>query len=315
MDRSREPRVSSTVSCGFYITYRPPGSRARLSLTIRVVSTSLWAPAPTLVTVTFWMADDHRLRGYHIPGIPIYQWADPAWGDLDLLNDDPRFLQVDPWNAFLPLFRENDVVVVCSAGNTKDKEPAVDTMFPRRHARPGRQGETSLIVVGGSDQNGFIWDEGLGNPAGSNTFTSIITAFAPASRMDVANAPTRDKPGLYDTDLGTSLSAGIVTGLVATFLDRPDLAEQFQRGSVASAMKSFLHDVVAPFHTDVKPNAVSRVGTYNYVPCPEDGLTRRVGAPIRRPPNPAITNLVSTSHLGTLPRRLCSCRYCQYPDD
>ncbi len=194
----------------------------------------------------------------------------------------------DPWNAFLPLFRDSDVVVVCSAGNTQDPEQASDDSNPRRNAKPGRAGETSLIVVGGTDPNGLIWDEGAG--VGTNKFFSIITVYAPGSSMSVAN-----RAGGFEDARGTSLSVGIVSGLVATFLDRPDLAGQFRRGSVASDMKIFLRDVVAPYHTDLKADAMPRVGTYNYVACPEDnnGLAKRVGTPIRRPPNPPVTNNVS----------------------
>ncbi len=195
----------------------------------------------------------------------------------------------DPWNAFLPLFRDSDVVVVCSAGNTQDPEQASDDSNPRRNAKPGRAGETSLIVVGGTDPNGLIWADPDG--AGTNRFFNIITAYAPGSYMSVAN-----RVGGFEDARGTSLSAGIVSGLVATFLDRPDLAPLFRRGYVASDMKTFLWDVVAPYHTDIKANALPRVGTYNYVPCPGDnnGLAKRVGTPIRRPPNPPVTNNVST---------------------
>lgn len=207
------------------------------------------------------------------------------------------------------------MVVVCSAGNTKDPEPASDDSNPRRNAKPGRQGETSLIVVGGTNENGFIWAE-PGNGPGTNIFRNIISAWAPGARMDVATRPTADDPALYGTDWGTSLSAGIVTGLVATFLDRPDLAARFRPGSVASDMKSFLRFVVGPYHTDVKTdnenrNAENRVGTFNYVPCPgqnNNGLTRRAGTPIRRPPGAADTNGVSS--------RSYICSYsCQGHDD
>lgn len=238
-------------------------------------------------------------------GVPISQWGDPDWGDL--LPSDDVWVTADPWNAFLPLFRENDVVVVCSAGNDREPDQGSDGSNPRRNAKPGRQGETSLIVVGGIGQDGLIWDEG-GNGPGSNKFTSIITAYAPAAKMDVATIPSHPSNpngnAQYGTDWGTSLSSGIVAGLVATFLDRPDLAGRFHQGSVASDMKTFLWDVVAPYHTDLKPDAMLRVGTYNYVPCPEDGnngLVKRVGGSIRVPPNPPITANVSSKILSKLP--------------
>ncbi len=222
-------------------------------------------------------------------GIPITRWGDPAWDQLGLLPTDDAWVKADPWSAFLPLFRDSDVVVVCSAGNTQDPEPASDDSNPRRNAKPGRAGETSLIVVGGTDPNGLIWADLDGS--GTNRFFSIISIFAPGSFMSVAR-----KGGGFVDDKGTSLSAGIVSGLVATFLDRADLAGRFRPGSVASDMKAFLRDVVAPYHTDLKTGAMPRIGTYNYVPCPVDnnGLVKRVGTPIRRPPNAAATDGVST---------------------
>ena len=219
-------------------------------------------------------------------GIPIAQWGDPAWDQLEITDD--AWVKVDPWNAFLPLFRDSDVVVVCTAGNTQDPEAASDDSNPRRNAKPGRAGETSLIVVGGTDPNGLIWADADGS--GTNRFFSIISIFAPASFMSVAR-----RDGGFVDDKGTSLSAGIVSGLVATFLDRPDLAGRFRPGSVASDMKAFLRDVVAPYHTDLKTGAMPRIGTFNYVPCPGDvALAKRVGTPIRRPPNAAATDGVST---------------------
>ena len=221
-------------------------------------------------------------------GIPITQWGDPAWDQLGLPSTDDAWVKADPWNAFLPLFRDSDVVVVCSAGNNKDGEEASDDNNPRRNAKPGRAGETSLIVVGGTNPDGLIWAD---NDSGTNEFYSIIDIYAPGSTMNVAH-----RSGGFDNAKGTSLSAGIVSGLVATFLDRPDLAPRFRAGSVASDMKAFLCDVVAPYHTDLKANAMPRIGTYNYVPCPgqNNGLAKRVGTPIRRPPNPPVTNNVST---------------------
>ena len=115
-------------------------------------------------------------------GIPISQWGDPAWADL-LITDDV-WVKADPWSAFLPLFRDSDVVVVCSAGNTQDPEQASDGSNPRRNAKPGRAGETSLIVVGGTNPDGLIWRDDVGS--GTNRFLSIITVFAPGSTMSVA---------------------------------------------------------------------------------------------------------------------------------
>ncbi len=200
-------------------------------------------------------------------GTAIAKWADDE--DLDNAEgpESPVYLKYDPWHWFLPYFEREDIVVVCSVGNSADAPEDWWIEFPRRHAHQGFVGENSLIVVGGTDQEGNIWKAQNG---GTNRFFDIITVFAPGSELMCAH------PGDAEADqsqAGTSCSAALVSGLIATFLGREDLQAELQvPGSVAARVKSFVKDA-AQYHTDqslINPEAgtpLNVLGTHNYVPC------------------------------------------------
>jgi hypothetical protein len=203
----------------------------------------------------------------HQIGTAIAKWADDE--DLDNAEgvDSPIYLKYDPWYWFLPYFKREDVVVVCAAGNTASAPEDWWVEFPRRHAHQGFVGEDSLIVVGGTDQEGKLWKEDRG---GTNRFFSIITAYAPGSQMTCADPSDIDA---VQQQAGTSCSTALVSGLIATFLDRADLQATLQvPGSVAAHVKSFVKDA-AQHHTDqsaIDPDAgapLNVLGTHNYVPC------------------------------------------------
>jgi hypothetical protein len=207
-------------------------------------------------------------------GINYATWADPT---PPANPADPMYLLSDPFHFFLPYFNREDTIIVCSVGNEFEDENSPNDSeyeFPRRNAKVGRTGENSLIVVGGTDKNGLIWakqvltNHGV-KTIGTNKFFSLITTMAPAADMSCANSHN----GGWKKDWGTSLSAGFVSGLVATFLGHP----QFTRvsGSIAADMKRFVRDV-SKYHTkyeDYGGILLDVIGTHNYVPCDAVGTT------------------------------------------
>ncbi|KAJ4293023.1 hypothetical protein N0V88_005687 [Collariella sp. IMI 366227] len=228
----------------------------------------------SLFEALLWILSDVKAHGKqgkavinYSGGVAIAKWAD----DEDIENADrpesPIYFKYDPWRWFLPYFAREDVVVVCAAGNSASAPEDWWVEFPRRHAHEGFVGQDTLIVVGGTDQDGKIWKAGN---AGSNRFFSLITAFAPAQVIKCA-APSG--PDAEQEQSGTSCSTALVSGLIATFLDRADLQGQLQvPGSVAARVKAFVKEA-AQYHTDqsiIDPESgapLNVLGTHNYVPC------------------------------------------------
>ena len=242
-----------------------------------------------------WMQANHELT----TGI-----GRDTFADRDILSESPvpeEYHQFDIWYFFLPYFEQNDIVVVCSAGNGRESNDLRDIQSPRRHAAAGRRGTNSLIVVGGTGEDGSIWQQQVFNgevmiTIGTNLF-SYIAVWAPGSSMRCANAATRG----YSEQYGTSLSAPLVSGLIATFLGRTDLAGRFPQGQVAARMRTFVQEV-ANYHTDGM-DSPQVLGTFDYIPCEEQPDKKRkkkrqeefVRVPIRRQGLPLVHANVSSS--------------------
>jgi hypothetical protein len=181
-----------------------------------------------------------------------------------------RFDSFDPWFHFLPILRENGIVVSTAVGNDgrRNRSPVwIDIDSPQRYAARGipRRGpgdgdaSDTMIVVGAVDR----FARGVAD--WQNHYTEIITVYAPGEGIDCAYG----NEGLRsEGNWGTSLGTALVSGLVATFLGRDDflatLPAGHPPGEVAAAMKRWVRRV-AEYHGNPE---IPLLGTYNYVPCP-----------------------------------------------
>jgi hypothetical protein len=168
----------------------------------------------------------------------------------------------DPWNFFLQYLFNQDIVVVCSAGNSNytDSEDNISVESPRLYAVAGRPGQDKLIVVGASTINRVPW-------AYANLFHSIIATWAPGNGVSCANSTD---PAGYVLNNGSSLSTALTAGMVATYISsRTDLPPPGQQGTFAAFMRQLVWQNSVYAWLGDSPT-VPTLTTYNYVPCTED---------------------------------------------
>jgi hypothetical protein len=168
----------------------------------------------------------------------------------------------DPWNFFLQYLFNQDIVVVCSAGNSgsTDSEDNINIESPRLYAVAGRPGQDKLIVVGASTINRVPW-------AKANLFHSIIATWAPGNDVYCASSTNPDNYVLND---GSSLSTALTAGMVATYISsRTDLPPPGQHGTFAAFMRQLVWQNSVYAWLGDSPT-VPTLTTYNYIPCNED---------------------------------------------
>lgn len=175
----------------------------------------------------------------------------------------------DPFSHFLPLLAQRGVVAVCAVGNNSPEGVSDDKLKSRGHlpplyAMPESVAADTLIVVGATDNQGRVRSQ-------SNKFTSVITAYAPGAELTLLSFENQ----LKWMSGGTSAATALTSGLIATFLARPDLETELglQGGgsllNTVKLVKTFVKKA-AQYATDPDKGDVHVIGTYNYVPCDDE---------------------------------------------
>ncbi len=144
----------------------------------------------------------------------------------------------DPWFHILPILARHGITVVTGAGNDAKPENDAANWSPLRYAMDGEVGADTLIVVGASDRNGA-------EASFSNRFPSAITAYAPGKDVLVL-----DESGQYGPQSGTSISTALVSGLVANWLKRDDIATKLDKAGTprqdyTKKIKAFVKEAAA----------------------------------------------------------------------
>ena len=198
----------------------------------------------------------------------------PYYGPYDGTNLEAS----DPFFHFLPLLAQRGVIAVCSAGNDGAGDDKIYWRSPSRHAMPeSTVAADTLIVVGATDNQGR-------EASFSNKF-SAITTYAPGVNLTLLQPDNQ----IDCCASGTSGSTALTSGLIATFLARPDLATELglqEGGSLLNTVKLVKTFVkkAAQYATDPDKGRVHVLGTYNYVPCDDETqpLNTDPGRPVVR---------------------------------
>ncbi|KAK0638586.1 hypothetical protein B0T16DRAFT_421382 [Cercophora newfieldiana] len=157
----------------------------------------------------------------------------------------------------------------------------------------GEVGADTLIVIGSSNREG---DESRF----SNRFSSVITAYAPGEDILVLD----HDGGYYDVQSGTSVSAALVSGLIANWLTRIDVAAKLNKTDTmmehyTKKIKAFVKEVAA--YATGPQSDIKVVGTHDYVPC-DTPLSRP--APLSKDP-PCYTVRDKTGMVYSVPGAQC----------
>ena len=177
----------------------------------------------------YFFLTSHQGREANSPQAQAY-W-DPFWNTI--LND--------AWGA--------NIVTVVAAGNDGLAGGRIENFVPVRLGRPNN----ALITVGGTYNNGYLWEETRPIAGGAGS----IDIYAQADQIHCASST--DPNGFVVKD-GTSFAAPAIAGLAAYFLSLPALRAQL---TTPQAVKNYIvqqgYERRPTVLDDASPIAINRV--------------------------------------------------------